>query len=73
MGLESYSHWGMLQWGTKRETGGRTLCFQVLTHVTEVWSAGLGKEGIEFKGRRKQQPWKQYVLSGCGPEAQNLS
>lgn len=53
---------------TKEEAGGRTLCFQVLTHVKQARSAGLGKGGLEFKGRGKQQPQKQYVLLGCGPE-----
>lgn len=42
--------------------GGRTLCFQVLTHGEEARSAGLRKGGREFKGRGKQQPQKQYVL-----------
>lgn len=36
------------------------------------WERG-GEGQMEFKVRGKQQPQKQYVLLGCGPEAQNLS
>lgn len=63
----------MLPREAKRGAGGRTLGFQVLTPVREVWSARLGKDEVEFKGKRRQQSRKQYVLLGCDPEAQNLS
>lgn len=43
----------MLPREAKGGAGGRTLGFQVLTPVREVWSAGLGKDGVEFKGKRR--------------------